>query len=53
MGYIDPGLFGIISQIGIAVGLVVVSSFAFLFKPFRKLFSKKDKSNSSSEVKEN
>lgn len=41
MGYIDPGLFGIISQIGIAIGLVVVSAVAFIFKPFKKLFSGK------------
>jgi hypothetical protein len=48
MGYIDPGLFGIISQIGIAVGLVIVSVFAFLFKPLRKLFSKKEKPDKES-----
>jgi len=49
MGYIDPGLFGIISQIGVAVGLVAVSAFAFLFKPIKKLFSKKDASEDKSE----
>ena len=49
MGYIDPGLFGIISQIGVAIGLVVISAFAFIFKPFRKLFSKKEKPDSGSE----
>ncbi|MDO9547228.1 MAG: hypothetical protein Q7J07_10840 [Pelolinea sp.] len=43
MGYIDPGLFGIISQIGLAIGLVAVSAFAFLFKPIKKWFSKKEK----------
>ena len=42
MGYIDPGLFGVISQIGIAVGLVVVSAFAFLTKPLKRFFSKED-----------
>jgi len=46
MGYLDPGLFGIISQIGVALGLVVVSAFAILFKPFKKWFSKKEKSDS-------
>ncbi|MCJ7518941.1 MAG: hypothetical protein MUO42_04635 [Anaerolineaceae bacterium] len=49
MGYIDPGLFGIISQIGIALGLVIVSAFAFFFKPFKKLFSKKEKSENDSQ----
>lgn len=49
MGYIDPGLFGIISQIGIALGLVLVSAFAFLFKPFKKLLSKKSKEKETEE----
>ena len=49
MGYIDPGLFGIISQIGIAIGLVAISAFAFLFKPIKKLFSKKNVSEDKSE----
>ena len=49
MGYIDPGLFGLISQIGLAVGLVIVSAFAFLFKPFRKIFSKKEKTDKPSQ----
>lgn len=49
MGYIDPGLFGIISQIGIAIGLVVVSAVAFIFKPFKKIFQKKEQSESESE----
>ena len=49
MGYLDPGLFGIISQIGIALGLVIVTAFAFLFKPFRRLFSKKEKPDNDSQ----
>jgi len=49
MGYIDPGLFGIISQIGVALGLVAVSVFAIIFKPFKKMFSKKDESDNDPE----
>jgi hypothetical protein len=43
MGYIDPGLFGIISQIGVAIGLVFVTAFAFFTKPIKKLFARKEK----------
>jgi hypothetical protein len=49
MGYIDPGLFGIISQIGLALGLVIISAFAFLFKPFKKWFPKKEKPDNDSQ----
>jgi hypothetical protein len=36
MGYLDPGLFGILSQVGLTVLLVVVSVFTFFFKPIKK-----------------
>ena len=45
MGYLDPGIFGILSQIGLALLLIVVSAFTFFTKPikkaFRKIFKKK------------
>ena len=40
MGYLDPGLFGILSQVGLAVFLVAVSAFAFFSKPIKKVFSR-------------
>jgi hypothetical protein len=40
MGYIDPGLFGMISQMGLAVFLVLVSVFMFFFNPIKKLFNR-------------
>ncbi len=40
MGYIDPGLFGMISQMGLAVLLVLVSVFMFFFNPIKKLFNR-------------
>jgi len=47
MGYIDPGLFGILSQIGAALLLVVVTAFAFFTKPIKKFFSKLSKKDQS------
>jgi len=38
MGYIDPGLFGIISQLGLALVLTGVSVFMFFFKPIKRTF---------------
>jgi hypothetical protein len=38
MGYIDPGLFGLLSQIGVVFLLVVVTGFTFFSKLFRKIF---------------
>jgi hypothetical protein len=38
MGYLDPGLFGILSQVGLAIFLVLVSVFTFFFKPVKKFF---------------
>ena len=49
MGYLDPGLLGVLPQIAMALGLVIVSSLTFLFKPLKKLFSKKDKQDSEPE----
>ena len=40
MGYIDPGLFGILSQIGVAVLLVLVTVFTFFSNSFKKFFKK-------------
>lgn len=40
MGYLDPGLFGILSQLGLAVFLVVVSAVTFFFKPIKTLFKR-------------
>lgn len=40
MGYLDPGLFGILSQAGLAILLLFVSAFAFFFRPIKKFFSK-------------
>jgi hypothetical protein len=36
MGYIDPGLFGIISQIGFLILFVTGSVFLFFFKPLKR-----------------
>ena len=45
MGYLDPGIFGILSQVGLAILLIVVSAFTFFLKPiknaFKKIFKKK------------
>ncbi len=40
MGYIDPGLFGILSQSGLVILAVIVSGFTFFFKPIKNLFGK-------------
>ncbi len=40
MGYLDPGLFGMLSQIGLTVLLLVVSGFAFFFKPIKKMIAR-------------
>jgi hypothetical protein len=40
MGYLDPGLFGILSQIGVAILLVAVSAFALFSKSIKKFFAK-------------
>lgn len=49
MGYLDPGLFGQLGQIGIAILLVFVSAFALFSKTIKNFFAKlfkKDQSNS-------
>lgn len=46
MGYLDPGLFGILSQLGLAAFLVVVSAVAFFFKPIKTLFRRVFKKDS-------
>ena len=40
MGYLDPGLFGVLSQIGVVVLLFVVTIFTFFSKKVKKLFGK-------------
>ena len=40
MGYLDPGLFGQLAQIGVAVLLVFVSAFALFSKTIKKFFAK-------------
>jgi hypothetical protein len=40
MGYLDPGLFGIISQVGLAILLAVVSVFMFFLNPIKKFFKR-------------
>jgi dsDNA-binding SOS-regulon protein len=40
MGYLDPGLFGILSQVGLAVFLIAVSAFTFFSKPIKKVLSR-------------
>ncbi len=36
MGYIDPGAFGLIAQIGYLALFAVVSGLAFFFKPIKR-----------------
>ncbi len=38
MNYIDPGLFGTISQVGITVFLLLVTAFTFFMKPIKTLW---------------
>lgn len=45
MGYLDPGIFGILSQAGLAILLIAVSGFTFLSKPIKKAFRKIFKKN--------
>jgi hypothetical protein len=40
MGYLDPGLFGILSQVGLGIFLLAVSAFAFFFRPIKKFFAR-------------
>lgn len=56
MGYLDPGLFGMLSQVGLALFLVLVSVFTFFFKPVKKfakrLFKKDIEQKTESSTKE-
>ncbi|NMC45294.1 MAG: hypothetical protein GYA52_00530 [Chloroflexi bacterium] len=55
MGYLDPGFFGLLSQIGTALLLVVISAFTFFSKPIKKFFnklSKKEEKEQPSEKEE-
>lgn len=49
MGYLDPGFFGLLSQIGVALLVVLVSVFTFLSKPIKKLLKIKPKKDSETE----
>ena len=40
MGYVDPGIFGMISQIGYLLVFAVVSGFMFFFQPLKNLFGR-------------
>ena len=40
MGYLDPGLFGILSQVCLGIFLLGVTAFAFFFRPIKKVFTK-------------
>ena len=40
MGYVDPGIFGLISQIGYLLLFTVVSGIMFFFQPLKNLFSR-------------
>jgi len=40
MGYIDPGSFGLVSQIGYILLFVLVSGFMLFFKPIKQLFNR-------------
>lgn len=40
MGYLDPGFFGFLSQIGVALLLVFTIAFSFFSKPIKKFFRK-------------
>ena len=40
MGYLDPGIFGMISQIGYLLLFAVVSGFMFFFQPLKNLFNR-------------
>lgn len=51
MGYLDPGLFGILSQVGLTVFLLVVSAFAFFGKSIKKAFAKIFKGGKQEETK--
>ena len=47
MGYIDPGAFGLIAQIGYVLLFAVVSGFMFFFKPIKNQLKKRFKRQSS------
>ena len=49
MGYLDPGFFGLLSQIGTALLLVGISAFTFFSKPIKKFFKKLFKKETSDE----
>ena len=40
MGYLDPGIFGMISQIGYVLLFAVVSGFMFFFQPIKNLYTR-------------
>jgi hypothetical protein len=40
MGYLDPGIFGMISQIGYVLLFAVVSGFMFFFQPLKNLYNR-------------
>ena len=54
MGYIDPGAFGLISQIGYILLFAIVSGFMFFFKPIKtwlnKLFRRRQSAAQQEEI---
>jgi len=52
MGYLDPGFFGLLSQIGTALLLVVISAFTFFSKPLKKFFNKTFKKEGKEEIEQ-
>jgi hypothetical protein len=39
MGYLDPGIFGMISQIGYVLLFALVSGFMFFFQPIKNVLN--------------
>ena len=57
MGYLDPGIFGILSQVGLTAFLLIVAGFTFFFRPIKKFFKrlfggKEQKQSESSSTEE-
>ena len=40
MGYLDPGIFGMISQVGYVLLFAAVSALTFFFQPLKNLFNR-------------
>lgn len=40
MGYLDPGIFGVVAQFGYIILFGLLTGFLFLFKPLRDIYNK-------------